>query len=312
MNPQELRILEVGSGTGGLTSEIIGCLPEDTSEYWFTDLSILFTRQANKKYQNYRFFNTAILDISEDVGKKPDWIGRFDIVVSANALHATSNMNNTMTHVRQMLKPGGVAILLEGTAPTSWMDITFGLTEGWWHYEDKDLRIDYPLLDEHQWGALCKKVGFVNTSILKPLNLNGGLFNNQCIVIAENSRDIQEYKVDSTEKVNGINEELLYNQYQVNDHNNLTETQARIADIWEEILGSKHNDVNSSFFDVGGDSLLVAQLVSRVQSSFEVDIDTKAVFENPSIYSQALYIDNLLWLNGSKHEIYSKMEEGVI
>ncbi|HEX5633730.1 MAG TPA: KR domain-containing protein, partial [Gemmatimonadales bacterium] len=54
----------------------------------------------------------------------------------------------------------GLVILLEGTRAHRWVDVTFGLTEGWWRFADEDLRPAYPLLDPARWRALLEDVGF--------------------------------------------------------------------------------------------------------------------------------------------------------
>ena len=71
-----------------------------------------------------------------------------------------------MRNVREALAPGGLVILLEGTRGHRWVDLTFGLTEGWWRFSDEALRPSYPLLDTARWRALLQEVGFsASTSI---------------------------------------------------------------------------------------------------------------------------------------------------
>ena len=65
-----------------------------------------------------------------------------------------------MRTARRFLSPGGTLILLEGTAPERWIDITFGLTDGWWAFEDTELRPSYPLLSRRQWIEILGAAGF--------------------------------------------------------------------------------------------------------------------------------------------------------
>ena len=65
-----------------------------------------------------------------------------------------------MRRVRELLKPGGSLVLLEGTLPLRWVDLTFGMTEGWWRFTDRDLRPAHPLLTPAQWLTLLKQNGF--------------------------------------------------------------------------------------------------------------------------------------------------------
>src|SRR5262249_40323657 len=50
-------------------------------------------------------------------------------------------------------------VLLEATKRQRFLDLVFGLTEGWWRFEDTERRPDNPLLDERQWMALLEESG---------------------------------------------------------------------------------------------------------------------------------------------------------
>ena len=86
---------------------------------------------------------------------------QFEVIVAANVLHATADLRRTFRHVRRLLAPGGILVLLEVTRPQSWIDVTFGLTEGWWLFTDADLRRSSPLLSRAEWLAfLREEAGF--------------------------------------------------------------------------------------------------------------------------------------------------------
>lgn len=52
-----------------------------------------------------------------------------------------------------------------------------------------------------------------------------------------------------------------------------------VARIWKELLGREVTDVNSDFFDIGGDSLKGVQVLSRIQTEFGVALPIAALFE---------------------------------
>lgn len=56
-----------------------------------------------------------------------------------------------------------------------------------------------------------------------------------------------------------------------------------VADIWATCLGVPNVGMNANFFDVGGHSLLATKVMSRIRSSFGVDLPLRALFENPTI-----------------------------
>lgn len=162
-NPGEtLRMLEVGAGTGGTTSKILPSLGDAVSSYRFTDLSTSFLRHAERRFAaDYPFVDYQLFDVEKDPVLCGIRSNSFDVVLACNVLHATKNLMRTMTHVRKILKYGGYLVLSEVTFPSPFADATFGMTTGWWLFEDLDLRPDYPLLTSAQWRSfLTEKVGF--------------------------------------------------------------------------------------------------------------------------------------------------------
>ncbi len=68
-------------------------------------------------------------------------IGRYDILFATNVLHATRNMEVTIQNCKALLCKGGLLIANELSAKTEFLTLTFGLTEGWWLYDDVQRRI---------------------------------------------------------------------------------------------------------------------------------------------------------------------------
>ena len=72
-----------------------------------------------------------------------------------------------------------------------------------------------------------------------------------------------------------------------------TETQKRLAAIWEEMLGIKEISITDHFFELGGDSLFSIQLIRRLRDEFLVEVPVRTVFESPNVKALAEYIDAL-------------------
>ena len=49
------KVLEVGAGTGSLTSNILHLLPKERVDYCFTDISNFFFSRAEQKFADYPF-----------------------------------------------------------------------------------------------------------------------------------------------------------------------------------------------------------------------------------------------------------------
>ena len=161
-----LRVLELGAGTGGATSILLPALPADRTEYIFTDLSPLFMARAKKKFAAWQFVRYEVLDIEKSPDAQTFASRRFDLVVAANVLHATRDLRQTLSNVCELLNPGGLLVLLETTSRQRWLDLIFGLTDGWWRFDDAPLRTSHPLLTSSQWQTLLVETGFAEPTAL--------------------------------------------------------------------------------------------------------------------------------------------------
>ena len=85
--------------------------------------------------------------------------GSFDIIVSANVVHASKNARLALRRLHDLLAPAGLLILIESTTHFIWFDMTTGLIEGWQHFDD-DLRSDNPLLAADKWVEVLLDAGF--------------------------------------------------------------------------------------------------------------------------------------------------------
>jgi len=179
-----LRVLEVGAGTGGTASFVLPLLPPNTAEYVFTDVSPLFLSKARAKFSAYPFVHYEILDIERDPVLQGYAEPRFDMVLATNVLHATRDLRQTVAYVRQLLTPGGCAVIVEGMARQRWVDLIFGLTPGWWRFSDAELRPGYPLISKSQWLRLLTEVGFAEAAVVPDEDTEDRLFA-QAVIVAQ-------------------------------------------------------------------------------------------------------------------------------
>ncbi len=70
-----------------------------------------------------------------------------------------------------------------------------------------------------------------------------------------------------------------------------TPTEQALAGLFSEVLGVKQVGLRGHFFALGGHSLLATQLVSRVRSTFEVELPLRALFDAPTLAELAARID---------------------
>jgi len=155
---RELRIIELGGGTGATTSAVLPKLSAQRVSYHFTDISDVFLQRAGERFRQYPFVRYALLDI-EDQERMASHAGSFDVVIAANVVHATRDLPATLASIAGLLAPGGIAVLLESTKELAWREITIGLIEGWQKPHD-DLRGTKVLLKAEEWNSALRHAGF--------------------------------------------------------------------------------------------------------------------------------------------------------
>ena len=69
-----------------------------------------------------------------------------------------------------------------------------------------------------------------------------------------------------------------------------TDLEEHLAGLWRELLGKQEISVTANFFDLGGNSLIGATLVNRLQEQLGEYIYLIAVFDAPTISSLASYL----------------------
>ena len=65
-------------------------------------------------------------------------------------------------------------------------------------------------------------------------------------------------------------------------------TEAVLVDIWKEVLGLQEIGVDDNFFSLGGDSLHMTRIISRLMEHFDIDLSFESFFANPTIAGLAM------------------------
>jgi acyl transferase domain-containing protein/SAM-dependent methyltransferase len=156
---RSLRIMEVGAGTGGTTSALLSALPAERTRYYFTDVSATFFEHARKRFGTYPYVEFGLFDLEREPSAQGHAAQSFDVIVAANAVHASTDLRAALRRLHGLLAAGGVLVLVESTRHFEWFDMTTGLIEGWQHFAD-DLRSDNPLLSATMWIEALQAAGF--------------------------------------------------------------------------------------------------------------------------------------------------------
>lgn len=164
-----LRILEIGAGTGGASAAVLAGLEpyqDSIAEYCYTDMSQAFLIYAQKAYGSWNpFLRYAILDVARPLAAQGLAPGTYDIVIASNVIHATRDVRLSLRHIKEALVRGGVVVLNELSSVTLFTHLTFGLLDGWWLYEDADVRLPGgPAVASQTWQAILETEGFGRVS----------------------------------------------------------------------------------------------------------------------------------------------------
>lgn len=159
---KKLRILEVGGGGGTLTRAIVPGLEHAPVEYYFTDIGKSFVIHAEQEAAKHGidFMQFGLLDISRNPEMQRYTPHSFDIILGLDVVHATSNIEETLENLKTLLAPNGLLCLIETVKKQRWIEMIWGLAEGWWSFTDEHLRRDSPLLSLDTWETVLQQHGF--------------------------------------------------------------------------------------------------------------------------------------------------------
>ena len=69
-----------------------------------------------------------------------------------------------------------------------------------------------------------------------------------------------------------------------------TPVEESLAEVWAGVLGLEEVGIHDNFLELGGDSLLASQVISRVISAFRVELPLRTLFEAPTVADMAVAI----------------------
>ncbi|KAM7185490.1 hypothetical protein V8F33_012377, partial [Rhypophila sp. PSN 637] len=163
----DLRVLEIGAGTGGTTARVLPALLGASGErmynsYTYTDVSAGFFGPAQERFKEFGGMVYRVLDISSDPASQGFGeadLGSYDLVIATNVLHATPCIAETLRNVRKLVHPRGRLLLQELCPISKGPNMIFGVLPGWWAGVE-DGRQDEPYLDEKGWDRELRRAGF--------------------------------------------------------------------------------------------------------------------------------------------------------
>ncbi|HYI12098.1 MAG TPA: SDR family NAD(P)-dependent oxidoreductase [Thermoanaerobaculia bacterium] len=261
-----LSILEVGAGTGSTSRVILDSLASvaDRVHYHFTDVSPHFVRQAESTFAGSairpRF---SVLDLERDPLQQGLTAGAYDVVIAANVIHATRSIAVTLQRVKNLLKRGGLLVLAEMAGRSDFSTMTFGLTEGWWQFEDAERRQAHsPLLNAAQWESSLAEAGFRSVRTLGAMD---ELPSGQVLVVAESDGWCVE--TPATTIVEAARESArVPESAPVRPADGVEELRAVVSTVLRMRDDELEND--ALFEDYGVDSLVAIDILQKLEARY--------------------------------------------
>ncbi|MFJ8472832.1 amino acid adenylation domain-containing protein [Kitasatospora sp. NPDC094011] len=159
-----IQVVELGAGTGATSERVLPVLAEHPGRvgYTFTDISPRFLEHGRERFAaDYPFTRFQVLNLDRPLAEQGFEQGGADLVVATNVVHATRNLRGTLRKAKALLKPGGWLVLNELTSVRPLLTIGGGVLEGWWAFEDGELRLpDSPLAAPEGWTRILHEEGF--------------------------------------------------------------------------------------------------------------------------------------------------------
>jgi len=294
-----IRILEIGAGTGGTTAKLLPLLQEfagAVKEYCYTDISKAFLMHAEEQYQpQFPALTTAIFDVSKPVASQTIATNHYDLAIATNVLHATPNVRETLRNVKATLKNQGILLLNEISTWSLFSHLTFGLLEGFWLYEDTSLRIPgSAALTPEKWQEILEDEGFISTFF--PAR-RAHKFGQQIIAASSDGLVRQpilsKIESQSSDQLENTETEPRSEQTVSASPSSADVTEQMMIDYIERIIienlsealkiepGVISND--ESFADYGVDSITGVNLVNTINDALQVELETTSLFEYSSV-----------------------------
>ncbi|MDE3722954.1 amino acid adenylation domain-containing protein [Nocardiopsis sp. N85] len=332
---EPLRVLEIGAGVGGTTEAAVHALAGHRVDYRFTDLSPFFLTEARERFADFPWVSFGLYDLDRDPRDQGQAPNSFDVIVAANVLHNAIDVDAALARLRELLVPGGHLLFIETTIehdPALLVSMEFmeGLDGG--HRDDRT-EADQTFLTREQWDAALARAGAVPALVLPeaddPLSRTGQtlyltrLKTDRVPVGAEElirhtAARLPEYMVPAQWRIldalpltgNGkVDRAALARDLPGEEDAPAVESlsaapaddlERALADLWAELLERARVGRDDDFFDMGGDSLLVARMVGRLGEvlpgtgeDIEWEVVLRHMLRTPTVAGLASYLRDL-------------------
>ena len=292
------RVLEIGAGVGGTSSDLIPALADFQVEYLFTDVSPFFLNAARERYAAWPWVRHGLFDLNKPYWEQGLSAGSWDLIVCANVLHNARNAPEVMARLRELAVPGGALLMIEATREIRSLLTSMEFKEGLSGFTDMRQDGDQTFLTRAQWHEVFRSAGAETLCAFPDEEDRLSLAGQSVFALrfpadrtALRAEDIEEYlrgrlpdymlptriefldalplsgngKVDRKALAARLEQGV---QVESGGEEARDDLEKRIAALWAASLGRERLGRAEDFFVAGGDSLLIAQVVGRMREDF--------------------------------------------
>ncbi|KAA2265804.1 amino acid adenylation domain-containing protein [Solihabitans fulvus] len=294
------QVLEVGAGVGGTSVDLIPALAGFDVAYRFTDVSEFFLNNARNRFRDHPWVSYGRFDMNQDFRTQRLPPNSYDLIVCANVLHYAHGADATLATLRELLRPGGWILFIEATRDSYQImtSMEFLFDEGIGEFDDVRRAGEQTFLTRPQWLAALRAAGADGVLSLPeddPITDQMGM---HVFAARFKSDRCPVTRADVEHHLTGqLPDHMLPYQLQVVDRLPLTgngkvdrgalrswlaagertgaaagggeppagELEQRLARVWQRMLRVERIGRAQNFFELGGDSLLAAQLAGEIR-----------------------------------------------
>ncbi|WP_027659500.1 non-ribosomal peptide synthetase [Salinispora fenicalii] len=332
VEPGALRVLEIGAGAGGTTAAVLAALDGNAVDYLATDLSPFFVNELRTRFGERPGLHLQPLDIDQDLVGQGLAPNSFDVVVAGDVLHASTDVVRALARLRAVLAPQGWLVACEMTRDhhqimTS-LELLVRVDEATADFTDLRQGTEQVFLGRETWLDVLGAAG-----ASQPLCLpepNGFIAElGMCVLAAQFKTDRERIARDdvATHLAERVPEYMVPAVIQIVDTFPLTangkvdraalrrrlprresmpttvssapgsDLERGLAAVWAEALRVPRIGRDENLFELGGDSLVAAQITGRVLNEIPQAADLffdqvlRQVLEQPTVAALAGHIE---------------------
>lgn len=153
-----LRVLEVGTGFGGLFQAVLNNVPSEQLHYTCVDKSEEVLQQLKAANPDCRNVVFQELDMERELQDGVE-TGCYDVILVSHVLHEMDDLETALANCRELLAENGQMLVVERN-PDPVIDVFLGVNPEWWkHSPDAEHPVSR-LLPMASWEELFTTAGF--------------------------------------------------------------------------------------------------------------------------------------------------------